>query len=203
MILVPDRSLELLSRDFYERPTTEVSRDLLGRYLVLQRPGEADHIGKLVEVEAYVGAEDRASHASRGHTRRTAPMFEEAGRAYVYLIYGMYWCLNVVTEEVGQPCAVLIRAVEPVQGLTLASNGPGKLCRAYGLDGTWNRADMTSSPLRITAGEPVDQASIAASPRVGVDYAAEWAEKPLRFFITGNRHVSRPPKPKRQDLLPR
>jgi DNA-3-methyladenine glycosylase len=185
-----------LPRDFYLRPTVDVARDLLGRYLVFDRGQEPPHIGKLVEVEAYIGAFDLASHASRGHTRRTAPMFEEAGHAYVYLIYGMYWCLNVVTEDIGNPCAVLIRGVEPIAGLEGATNGPGKLCRAYGIDGAWNRADMTSSSLRITVGEPVPATAIGASPRIGVDYAQEWAAELLRFFIAGNPFVSRPARSK-------
>jgi DNA-3-methyladenine glycosylase len=121
---------------------------------------------------------------------RNAPMYEEAGHAYIYFIYGMYWCLNVVTEEIGQPCAVLLRAAEPIAGLSLAADGPGKLCRAFGLDKRWNRADLTSSELQITTGEPVPDGVVASSPRIGVAYAGEWASQPLRFFIAGNRHVS-------------
>ena len=185
-------ALTPLPRDFYIRPTIEVARDLLGRYLVLDRGAEAPRVGKLVEVEAYLGEHDLASHASHGHTRRTAPMYEEAGHAYIYLIYGMYWCLNVVTEEIDNPCAVLVRAVEPIAGLEEGTNGPGKVCRAFGLSGSWNRADLTSSDLRVTDGEPVPSTAISVSPRVGVDYAREWADEPLRFFITGNRFVSKP-----------
>ncbi len=117
-------------------------------------------------------------------------MYEEAGRAYVYRIYGMYWCLNVVTEPEGVPCAVLIRAVEPLQGLTGATNGPGKVCRAYGIDGSWNRVDLTAGPLTITVGAPAPAASIVATSRVGVPYAGAWADEPLRFYIAGNRNVS-------------
>jgi DNA-3-methyladenine glycosylase len=201
---IGESALAPLPRDFYLRPTADVARDLLGRYLIFDRSGDPPRVGKIVEVEAYVGAFDLASHASRGHTRRTAPMFEEAGHAYVYLIYGMYWCLNVVTEEVGNPCAVLFRAVEPITGLEGGTDGPGKLCRAYGLDGAWNRADMTSSDLRITAGEPVPATAIGSSPRIGVDYAGEWAAKPLRFFVAGNPFVSQTPgaRPRRRRPAP-
>jgi len=125
-------------------------------------------------------------------------MYEEAGHAYVYLIYGMYWCLNVVTEAVGSPCAVLVRAVEPIAGIDGTTNGPGRLCRAYGIDGSYNRADMTSSDLRIAAGEPAPPTAISPSPRIGVDYAGDWAEQPLRFFVTGNPFVSKPSRARRR-----
>jgi len=190
---LPRTSLERLPQTFYLRPTVEVARDLLGRYLVLDDPDQPSRIGSIVETEAYVGEHDRASHARAGHTARTAPMFEEAGRAYVYRIYGMYWCLNVVTEPIGVACAVLIRAVAPVQGLVEATDGPGKLCRSYGIDGSRNRADLTAGPLAITAGEPPAATAIGVSPRIGVPYAGEWADEPLRFFVSGNPHVSRRP----------
>ncbi|MPZ13208.1 MAG: DNA-3-methyladenine glycosylase [Chloroflexi bacterium] len=179
-----------LPRAFYQRPTQEVARDLLGRDLTLSLPDAAPRIGRIVETEAYLGELDRACHAWRGQTQRTAPMYEESGHAYIYLIYGMYWCLNVVTEEVGQPCAVLLRAVEPIAGLALSADGPGKLCRAFGLNGAWNRADLTVSPLGITPGEPIPPENVGVSPRIGVDYAGEWALRPLRYFIRGNRSVS-------------
>jgi DNA-3-methyladenine glycosylase len=187
---LPPDSLERVPQPFYVRPTAEVARDLLGRYLVLNLPGQLAKVGSIVETEAYVGEHDRASHARAGRTARTAPMYEEAGRAYVYRIYGMYWCLNIVTEPVGVPCAVLIRAVAPIQGLAGATDGPGKLCRAYGIDGSWNRADLTAGPLAVTVGEPVPAAGIAVSSRVGVPYAGAWADEPLRFFLADNPYVS-------------
>src|SRR5581483_1269097 len=113
-----------LPRDFYARPTVDVARDLLGRFLVLEHPEDGLRVGRLVEAEAYLGEIDRASHAWHGHTRRTAPMFEEAGHAYVYFVYGMYWCLNAVTEPPGRACAVLIRAAEPILGLSQSTDGP-------------------------------------------------------------------------------
>jgi len=180
-----------LPRDFYLRPTAEVARDLLGRYLVLERPDSPAHVARLVETEAYLGEEDLACHASRGHTKRTAPMYEEAGHAYIYFIYGMYWCLNVVTEAVGRPYAVLLRAAEAISELP-AMNGPGKLCRALGLDGSSNRADLTSSELRVTEGVPLHTDRVGASPRIGVGYAGPWADRHLRFFDTASRSVSGP-----------
>ena len=188
---VPTSHLIPLPRAFYLRPTIDVARDLLGRYLVVERADGPRHIARLVETEAYLGEEDLACHASRGHTKRTAPMYEEAGHAYIYFIYGMYWCLNVVTEAVGCPYAVLLRAAEPITELT-AMNGPGKLCRALGLDGTWNRADLTSSRLRVTQGVPLEAGEIGSTPRVGVAYAGPWAEKPLRFFDRQSPFVSGP-----------
>jgi DNA-3-methyladenine glycosylase len=184
-----------LSREFYLRPTSQVARDLLGRYLVRELRGDPPQIGRIVETEAYVGEQDRASHAFHGRTARTAPMYEEAGHAYVYLIYGMYWCLNVVTEPVGTPCAVLLRAVEPMDGVLGDTDGPGKVCRAFGIDGKRNRADLTLGPLHITAGEPFPSDAVQTSPRIGVGYAGDWAAAPLRFFISSSPHVSRPGSP--------
>jgi DNA-3-methyladenine glycosylase len=174
-----------------------VAHDLLGRYLVHELPGAAPCVGRMVEVEAYLGEHDRASHASRGHTKRTDPMYGEAGHAYIYLIYGMYWCLNAVTEEVGTPCAVLIRGVEPVTGIEGRTDGPGRLTRAMAIDGSLNRADLTAGTLRMAEGAPVQANAIERSPRIGVAYAGEWAAEPLRFFVRGNPHVSRIPGVKR------
>ncbi|MBI4214038.1 MAG: DNA-3-methyladenine glycosylase [Chloroflexi bacterium] len=186
-------ALEPLPRDFYLRPTPEVACDLLGRYLVVQA-GDGDRkVGRIVETEAYVGSHDRASHSSRGRTPRTAPMFEEAGHAYVYFVYGMHWCINVVTEEVGSGCAVLLRALEPISRVQGPTNGPARLCRALGIDGRWNRADLTRGDLLIAAGEPPPAEAIGVSARIGVSYAGPWAHEPLRFFVTSSPHVSRYP----------
>lgn len=185
--------LEALPRGFYARPTARVARDLLGRFLIIEEPQQGPRIARIVETEAYVGTHDLASHSSHGHTARTAPMFEEPGHAYVYFIYGMHWCLNVVTEEVGQGCAVLLRAAEPVAGIDCRTDGPGRLCRAMGVDGRFNRADLTAAELRVTRGVPAPEAAIATSPRVGVGYAGLWADEPLRFFIRDSKHVSRAP----------
>jgi DNA-3-methyladenine glycosylase len=186
---IPAGQLEPLPRDFYLRPTVQVARDLLGRYLIVERPDAPVHVARLVETEAYLGEEDLACHASHGHTKRTAPMYEEAGHAYIYFVYGMYWCLNVVTEAVGRPYAVLLRAAEAVTELP-AMNGPGKLCRALGLNASWNRADLTDSGLRVAQGDPLPLDRIGAARRVGVAYAGAWAEEPLRFFDEASPAVS-------------
>ena len=189
------QALTPLARAFYLQPTADVARQLLGRYLCRDLPDGSHLIARLVETEAYVGPEDLASHSSHGRTPRTAPMFEEAGHAYVYLVYGMHWCLNIVTEEFGHGSAVLLRGAEPLVGLAGRLDGPGRLCRALGLDRTWNRADLTSGPLLVTQGEPVPEAAIATSPRVGVGYAGPWANAPLRFYDPTSKHVSRLPRP--------
>lgn len=182
--------LASFSREFYLRPTAEVARDLLGRYLLLGAAGSPTRIARIVETEAYLGEEDKACHSSRGRTARTAPMYEEAGHAYVYFVYGMYWCLNVVTEPVGSACAVLLRAAEPVEGLEGSADGPGKLCRAFGIDARWNRADLVNGGLRITQGVPVADEDVGVSPRIGVAYADDWADRLLRFFVASSSHVS-------------
>lgn len=179
-----------LTRAYYERPTLEVARDLLGKYLVHRR-GQSLLWGRIVETEAYCGPEDRANHASRGRTPRTEVMFGAAGHAYVYLVYGMHHCLNVVTERVGYPAAVLIRALEPPPGLPFSPmNGPGRVCRALGIDRSMSGLDMTGDVLWIE--DRGDEApTIRAAPRVGVDYAGPWARKPWRFFIDGSDAVTR------------
>jgi DNA-3-methyladenine glycosylase len=182
--------LVALPRDAYLRPTEDVARDLLGRYLVRWTDGQPARVARLVETEAYLGEGDRASHAWHGRTGRTAPMYEEAGHAYLYFIYGMYWCLNVVTEEVGRPHAVLLRGAEPIAGIEGSTDGPGKLCRAFGLDGAFNRTDLTASALQITVGEPIQDERVAVSPRIGVAYAGEWAERPLRWYVADSPFVS-------------
>jgi DNA-3-methyladenine glycosylase len=185
---------ERLPRSFYARPTVEVARELLGCWLVHELP-EGRREGRIVETEAYVGPEDRASHASRGRTARTEIMFGPPGYAYVYLIYGMHHCLNVVTEAVGYPAAVLIRALEPGAGVSLPTNGPGRLCRALGIDRRHNGRDLVTSSLWIERrGREPPYDEIAAAGRVGVDYAGEWAARPWRFLISASPHVSVRPR---------
>ncbi len=180
-----------LGRDFYARPAVDVARALLGQVLVHEDVG-VRRAGRIVETEAYVSADDRACHAAKGRTARTEVMFGEAGRAYVYLIYGMHECFNVVTDVEGHPSAVLIRALEPVEGCLGKTDGPGKLTRALGVTRALNRADLVLGPLWIEAGEPVDPREIARGPRIGVDYAGAWARRLLRFWLRGNRWVSAP-----------
>ena len=190
-----------LPHSFYERSTVEVARQLLGKYLVRKHP-EGTTVGRIVETEAYVGPEDKACHASRGRTARTEVMFGPAGYAYVYFVYGFHHMLNLVTEDVGFPAAVLIRAVEPVDGITLMkrrrrteaprnlASGPGKLCEAFSIDRSLNGIDLCGPVLfAIDAGEPA--AKIVARPRIGVDYAGRWKDKPWRFLIPGNEFVSK------------
>ena len=172
---------KLLSRDYFNRPTLIVARSLLGKYLVRFIDGR-EIAGKIIEVEAYVGHRDKACHASKGKTQRTEVMFGPGGLAYVYLIYGMYHCLNVVTEREAFPAAVLIRAIEFDGGLI---DGPGRLCRALQIDRTLNRIDLTTqeSLWFEDRGGRILRRQIAALPRIGVDYAGTWAKKPWRFRL--------------------
>jgi DNA-3-methyladenine glycosylase len=179
-----------LPRDFYGRPTARVARDLLGCLLVTLHGG-LERVGLIVETEAYDGFEDRASHASRRRTARNDVMFGPPGHAYVYLVYGMHHCLNFVTMEEGYPAAVLVRALEPVSGIELATSGPGRLCRAMGIDLRFNRADVTSPPMYVVRGRR--PRGVDVTPRIGVDYAGDWSAAPLRFLVRGNRFVSRAP----------
>ncbi len=192
----------LLPRTFYERPTEEVARDLLGKVLLRDDRGKR-LAGRIVEVEAYLGAHDLACHSARGKTTRTEVMFGPGGRAYVYMIYGMYHCLNVVTEPEGSPCAVLIRALEPLGDLPGAVSGPGRLCRTLSVDRSLTGHDLSQSPLTLLNIPSLPALSpIALSPRIGVGYAGEWADKPLRFFIDGNPWVSGPKPPRKLRLSP-
>jgi DNA-3-methyladenine glycosylase len=165
-----------------------VALGLLGAYLVHDGPA-GRQVGRIVETEAYVGPHDRASHASRGRTARTALMFGPPGLAYVYLVYGMYHCLNVVTESEGFPAAVLVRALEPVAGIALATSGPGRLCRALGVDRRYNGADLTAGALYLAAGAR-PTGPVVAGPRVGVAYAGAWRHKPWRFYLRDSPWVS-------------
>ena len=191
---VPDLLLKTsLSRDFYERPTVEVAWDLLGKVLLREYDDGQLLAGRIVEVEAYLGIHDLACHSARGRTARTAVMFGPGGRAYVYMIYGMYHCLNVVTEAEGSPCAVLIRALEPLGDLPGSVSGPGRLCRTLSIDRSLTGHDLSRSPLTLVdIPSPAPPSAIARSPRIGVGYAGEWAEKPLRFYVDGNPWVSGP-----------
>jgi DNA-3-methyladenine glycosylase len=176
-----------LPRRFYSRPAAEVARDLVGACL-LHRTKEGVLGGRIVETEAYVGPEDIACHASKGRTRRTEVMFGEPGHAYVYLIYGMYDCFNVVCQPAGRAEAVLVRALEPLPG-TGACDGPGKLCRAMHVTRAHNGVDLRGDLLWIEVGEP--PVEIAVTPRIGIDYAGEWVHAPLRFVDARSPHLSR------------
>ncbi len=185
----------ILPRSFYERPTIEVARDLLGKVLV---HGEA--AGAIVETEAYLGGDDLAAHSARGITDRTRVIFGPPGHAYVYFIYGMYDCLNIVVEPKGQPGCVLIRALEPVAGVEIMrkrrpaakkpedlASGPGKLTLAMGITRAHNGVDLTRGPLVVRAPADMRRVEIDVTPRIGIRHCADW---PLRFLVRGNRYVS-------------
>jgi DNA-3-methyladenine glycosylase len=179
-----------LQRSFYDRDTQQVARELLGKWLVHQ-VGDERRIGRIVEVEAYLGPHDLAAHTSRGRTARTRAMFGPPGHVYVYLIYGMHHCMNVVTEPEGHGTAVLLRALEPVANLAVSASGPGRLCKAMGIDLSDYGHDLLSDTLYIARAPTEEPFQIVARPRIGVDYAGEWAEQPLRFYIEGNRYISK------------
>jgi DNA-3-methyladenine glycosylase len=194
-----------LPRTFYVRPTVEVARDLLGKILY-HRAADGLAGGRIVEVEAYLGEDDPASHAFRGPTPRARVMFEEGGRAYVYFSYGAHWCMNVVTERAGKAGAVLVRALEPLAGIALMQarrgravrdlaaeralrelcSGPGKLTQALAITRAEDGADLVRSPLFLAEGP--SPAAIAASPRIGI---SRNAAAPLRFFDAASPFVSR------------
>ena len=179
-----------LPRSFYDRDTIVVARELLGKLLVHNSDG-LERIGKIVEVEAYLGEHDLAAHSSKGLTARTQTMFGPPGHAYVYFIYGMYFCMNVVTEREGHASAVLLRALEPVKDLAGKTSGPGLLCRAMGIDRRLNEHDLLSDDFFIALPDVVEKFPIVKRPRIGVDYAKHWAKRNLRFYIKGNPFVSR------------
>ena len=180
----------ILPRDYFDRPTLEVARALVGKYLVREQ-GSGLLAGRIIEVEAYIGTEDKACHASKGRTARTDVLFGPPGHAYVYLCYGMYEMLNVVAEQEGFPAAILLRAVE-CEGRVI--DGPGRLTRAFDIDRRLNRCDLTigQSLWFEDRGEVVPTGVLKTHPRIGVDYAGEWAHKPWRFRLT-----MEPSKPRR------
>ncbi len=193
----------VLPRDFYARETEVVARDLLGRVLEC-RTREGITSGRIVETEAYIGEHDLACHAAAGRTRRTEPLYGAPGTAYVYFIYGVHWCFNAVTRAEGEPSAVLIRAVEPVQGIALMrerrpaarrdqdlTNGPGKLCAALGIGPSHNTLPLDRPPVVVRRGEPVQDRDVVVTPRIGISRSADW---PLRWFVADNPYVSRTPK---------
>jgi DNA-3-methyladenine glycosylase len=184
-------SRQKLPRSFYDRETILVARELLGKFLAHQTGG-LWQVGRIVEVEAYLGEHDLAAHSSKGRTERTKIMFGPPGHAYVYFIYGMHYCMNVVTEREGHASAVLLRAVEPVENLEGRTRGPGLVCRAMKIDRRLNGHDLLSDDFFIAAPETSEKIVIVKRPRVGVDYARHWTRRLLRFYIKGNPWVSRP-----------
>jgi DNA-3-methyladenine glycosylase len=190
--------MRALPRRFYERGTVDVARDLLGKVLV-----HGETAGIIVETEAYLGGDDLASHSAVGITNRTRVIFGPAGHAYVYLSYGMHECMNIVAEKAGVPGAVLIRALEPIEGLDVMrrrrpkartdrdlTSGPGKLTEALGITRKLTGVDMTRGDLVVVERREASLFEIVVTPRIGI---TKCAELPLRFFIEGNRFVSRFP----------
>ena len=190
----------ITDRAWFDRPAAEIAPDLLGALLIHDSPlGRV--VGRIVEVEAYQGPEDLAAHSSRGLTARNAVMFGPAGHLYVYLVYGLHHCANVVCGPGAKPEAVLLRAAQVVDGVELARErrgdvpderlaaGPGNLGAAFGIDRDLNGADLLTGPVRLAVHEA--PARVERSPRVGVDYAGAWAAEPLRFSIADDPHRSR------------
>ena len=202
--------MKKLAKDFYARETLDVAKDLLGKILTREINGEKVS-GKIVEVEAYIGPDDKGAHTyGNKRTKRTESMFGEPGRTYIYLIYGMYNCINAVTREIDKPEAVLIRALEPVSGLDIISHnryakdfadltkrqvknltdGPGKLCMALDIDRSLNGEDLNGDKIYIEYPENEENFTILKSKRVGIDYAEEAIDYLWRFYIKDNRFVS-------------
>ena len=195
-----------LPRRFYTRDDTLlIARQLLGQRLVVPTTDGARVSGRIVETEAYMGPEDRAAHSyGNRRTPRTETMFAKGGVAYVYFIYGMYYQFNVVTNTESIPHAVLVRALEPLEGIEIMrerrpvkddrslTSGPGKLCLAMGIDRSYNRADLLGNLVWIEEGDGnIAESLIASGPRIGIDYAGEYVHKPWRFWIRDNPYVSK------------
>jgi DNA-3-methyladenine glycosylase len=193
--------VERLDREFFARSTLSVASDLLGCVIVRTTAGMVLS-GKIVEVEAYRGSDDPASHSFRGKTKRNSLMFGEAGHAYLYFSYGFHWCLNLTTEVIGEPGAVLIRALEPVEGVEQMkvnrgipqveqlTNGPGKLTKALAIDGGLNGEDVVTSRELYVVGRDAP-VKVGTSMRVGITRGRDY---PWRFFVEGNRFVSKGPR---------
>ena len=178
----------MLERDFYARDAESVAKDLLGCHLLVASNSSVTR-SRIVETEAYLGETDLGCHASKGRTRRTGVMFGPPGVAYVYLIYGMYDMFNIVTDEVDSAHAVLVRAVEPLTDGVTNTDGPGKLTRALGITRAHNGVSLFGPEIWLEAGTP--PADITVTPRIGIDYAKEWKDAPLRFFDADSKHVSK------------
>lgn len=182
-----------LPRSFYNRPAEAVAKDLLGKYLVHVVDG-IPRIGKIVETEAYLGPHDLASHSSKGRTPRTDVMFGPPGYAYVYFIYGMHWNMNAVCGPGEKASAVLLRALEPISNVEGNTSGPARLCKAMGIDKVRYGCDLLGDELFVCKPAKKESFVVARAPRVGVDYAGAWAKRLLRFYIKGNKYVSKIPK---------
>ena len=210
-MLLPDppSGLPRLPRSFCQRDTVTVARALLGQLLVRQLDDGTRLAGLIVETEAYLGPEDRAAHTYNHHrSPRNASMWQQAATCYVYFTYGMHHCMNVVTGDEHTPQAALIRALQPVESLdamrqnrtkakhdTDLCSGPAKLCQALGVDRDLDGIDLTGDErlwLELVRNQPLPKKQIAVGPRIGIASSGEWADKPLRFAVRKNPHVSKP-----------
>jgi DNA-3-methyladenine glycosylase len=197
--------MKKLPREFYRRDDTlRIAQDLLGKILVVPTETGERVSGMIVETEAYLGAIDKAAHSyGNRRTPRTETMFAAGGTVYIFFIYGMYFQFNIVTGAVDSPHAILIRAVEPIEGVEIIrerrgqmkdanlTSGPGKLCLALGIDKSFNGADLLGDKVWLEEGRDFSGAQVSSGKRVGIDYAGEFAEKPWRFWVKDNLFVSR------------
>ena len=191
------QTLFKLKREFYANPDcAELAQLLLGKTLVVHKLGQPKRMGRIVETEAYLGPHDLAAHSSKGLTARTQIMFGEPGHVYVYLIYGMHHCMNVVGGPMGSGSGVLLRGLEPLEGIDLPTHGPGRLCKALGVDRSDYGQDLCADTIYLLDTPLRQGEDIACSARVGVDYAGDWAQAPLRFYIKNNKFVSKIPNKK-------
>ncbi|HEC65992.1 MAG TPA: DNA-3-methyladenine glycosylase [bacterium] len=172
----------MLPKSFYNKDTKTLAKDLLGRHLI-----HKNKIGMIVETEAYLGPHDKGAHSRVGRTKRTSVLFDTIGHSYVYLIYGIYSLFNITSADEGG--AVLIRALEPIKNVTLKTSGPGLLTKALKIDRLHNNRDLTNGGLYLEKG--VDNLEIVSRPRIGINYAEEWKDKKLRFYIKNNEFVSK------------
>ncbi len=177
-----------LPYSFYARNAELVAKDLLGKILVYKNKGILSK-GRIVESEAYLGEHDLACHAAKGRTRRTEVLFGKAGYVYVYLIYGMHNMFNVVTGKEGEGQAVLVRALEPLENIKGKTDGPGKLTKTMGITRDHNKVDLTGESLWLEQAPKVK--NIVTTPRIGIDYAKEWKDAPLRFYDSDSEFISK------------
>ena len=198
-----------LTRRFYRRDPVTLAKALLGQILVRRLEDGQELTGRIVEVEAYLGVKDTAAHSYGGRrTKRNASMWLDGGHAYVYFVYGMHWCFNIVSDREEVPTAVLIRALEPLEGIeqmkrrrgkdreTELCSGPAKLAQALAIDRDLDGTDLADSDqLTVRRGRRVSVCAIDSGPRIGIDNAGEWATKKLRFVVSGSSHLSRKASP--------
>jgi len=180
-----------MEKNFFNQNTRKVAQQLLGRVLC-RKKGKQIYQGIITETEAYCGPNDLASHASKGRTKRTEVMFGPPGRCYIYLVYGMYYCLNIVTGKKNHPAAVLIRSCQPLKTYKkIMPIGPGKLCQAFCIDKKLNQEKITGSKIWLELGDKLKFTQIKKATRIGIDYAGKYKNKKWRYYLQDNKFVSR------------